>query len=115
MRRAHLLFLIFISICFYVASALAGEVRVVDQDGLVRALKVTESPVRVFVRASKDLNDMVLSPVGGIQSEFSAEPLREGTIQFRNVTKGTWKLSASSKDIIEVAIEEELKDGTELR
>lgn len=84
--------------------ALAGEVRVVDQLGLVRASRVVQSAAQVTIelgRGSYDGEEFVCSLVSkdGIASEIEGRLVGKQSCEFRDVVAGTWQVHLTSTEV----------------
>ena len=106
------------SLAFLALGARAEELRLVDQNGLIRALKIDAkvSPVEVtLVRGDVGAapSPILLSRVDGINAPLVGE-LQQGTpeslskpllgVVFRNVPPGIWRLEVEPNSILEVQI-----------
>jgi hypothetical protein len=92
--RMFLVMIVAISTLLVHESAMADEVRIVDNHGLTRALKVIESSrskVVVTVASSQDSVRAVLQRSDTLGSDILGA-LQENTITFADVPAGTWQL-----------------------
>ena len=96
----------------------AEELRLVDQNGLIRALKVDARPSRIEVRllsgdARTDYSSISLSRVDGINpsipgnavnGDARSEAASQIDIAFENVPPGIWRVEVWPNNIIEAHI-----------
>lgn len=96
MRRFMLVGL-FLSLA-WTKPAYAGDLKIVDDLGLVRAFKRVAAPVSVYVTtgSAQSAAKPSLINVDGLSSEIAATQSKPGTFVFSNVPEGTWRVQFGS-------------------
>ena len=89
------------------SSAWAWEIKVVDEQGLTRAVRETveNQTVRIVIAGDEHPLRAVLVNVDGIASDVDGVREDLNTIMFRSVSEGTWRIVLTPKrEIRSVAI-----------
>lgn len=107
------LFLIVLILVFTLSSAIStcfADVKIIDSNGLIRAVKVTDRPVHVHVvlqDANSDFSSVVLNHLDGVAPEIKPEIGSDGTLQFTITQAGSWQIKNLAQNRIkEVKIQE---------
>lgn len=79
-----------------VAEASAGELKVLDQRGLVRAVRDVQSSATIHVQTSGPVEEVSLVNTDGLAAPLSPATPGGPELVFNGVGSGTWQLKASS-------------------
>ena len=90
--------LLAVAVFFNGSLVLAAEVRVIDSQGLVRAVKITRGRARIVVSLSaspgiKLVGECVASNVDGIAAEKRVHVTPNGQCVFDDISEGAWQLT----------------------
>ena len=94
MRRLSLIILLTLLLT---STALAERLRIVDQKGLTRAVRSIDKPASVVVSLKNAAESVSLIQTNGVAAEIPGQAVGKNTVQFNNVSPGTWKLSWTGK------------------
>lgn len=103
-------FLLILAFNSLVSLAKAEEIRVVDRAGLVRAMSDIHDSCKVIVKYKAPNNNTPkqadLQNIDGIASDIHGTSEAQGTVVFRNVNHGVWKviLQPQELSIVDVSI-----------
>jgi hypothetical protein len=88
-------------------TAQAGELRIIDAQGLIRAVKDIQDEATVTVRLSQAVTSdaALLSPINGLSGDLKGRPVKEDAIQFERVSAGSWKIVVKTPGISVRAVE----------
>ena len=102
-----LLRLLFVSSLSFAMPLLAGELKIVDKHGLVRAIKTIQDHATVTVNVKATQERVVLARTDGIAAEIVGEPRGAEPIYiFSNVSDGVWIVKGNDPvSIVAVVIE----------
>ena len=103
--RALLIILLLVG--FLPGIATAGELKIVDARGLIRALKEVRDSSTVIVTIESKPSDptaktpptVVLSNVNGLAADISGQPGSNQSMRFENVPHGEWRVQSASGPI----------------
>lgn len=88
--------------------AWAGEIVVIDQNGLERALKESASSAEVRVemaQSAEKIKTARLESVDGFSSDHGGTVVNDNSVLFSNVGEGRWRVNVQPpRDIIAVEI-----------
>lgn len=102
----HLCFAIFLGI-FNLCLAEPGVVRVVDEHGLVRALKSVSTSASILIELGSNFSeipDISIINVDGLQPEQHGRYDSGRGISFSGIGAGTWRITGSQTPISKVTI-----------
>lgn len=76
------------------SKAAAGELRILDSQGLVRAVKEIGDEATVVVRLSQaaTTETALLTPVNGLSGDIKGKAVKDGSLEFDRVSVGIWKI-----------------------
>ena len=78
------------------AAVSAGEIRILDSNGLVRAFKdVGEEEACVLVSTDEDMDLKIFHELGFLK-EIDGVKVPGGLVQFKGVTAGAWKIDKNN-------------------
>jgi hypothetical protein len=98
------LLVIFLLVAVLPSIATAGELKIVDARGLIRALKEVRDSSTVIVTIEskpsdptvKTLPTIVLSNVNGLAGDISGQPVSNQSMRFENVPHGEWRIQSAT-------------------
>ena len=116
-RRRHGFLTVLLALLIQIPSATwAAEVRVVDERGLLRAVRSVKSKAQILIKIQRSTSEssspksLTLTSADGIAGDVEAAPQSEGEYRASGIEGGTWKILAGGKSIVvtKVTIEEGL-------
>ncbi|MBX7138158.1 MAG: hypothetical protein K1X83_09250 [Oligoflexia bacterium] len=100
--------LLVLAICLTPLGAWGGELKILDQTELTRAVRIVRQPAKVVVVLSSgapENSEIALKNIDGVQSDRRGTPASPESFTFENVPEGIWRIAADPKSIKSVRIE----------
>ena len=83
-----------------VPCAYAGQIKIVDQRGLTRAVRKVPDKARVIIKvntATENASEITLSNIDGMGGDVAGRAGESTQIVFENISEGTWEIRGAKK------------------